>query len=164
MTDDLDLTPRADAGEGPTGKKRSLGAYAALGVVTVAIVVVLGIALTSATVFFYNVDEALERRAELGDDTFRMQGSVVNDPTVRDDGALLFRVGFDGEQADIVHVGDEPSDLFEIGIPVVVQGNWTDDGHFRSEQILVKHSETYEAENEDRLDDAYDDATENADG
>ncbi len=157
--DELDLRPRTDATDTtPPTRRRSWGAYALLGLVGVAIVAVLGIALTQATVFFYNVDEALERQAELGDDTFRMQGSVVTETEVRDDGALLFTIGFDGEQADIVHVGDEPSDLFEVGIPVVVQGRWETDGHFLSEQILVKHSETYEAENQDRLDDAYDGA------
>ena len=158
--DELDLRPRTDTGDAaPPARRRSWGAYAALGLVGVAIVAVLGIALTQATVFFYNVDEALERRADLGDDTFRMQGSVVTGTEVRDDGALLFTIGFGGEQADIVHVGDEPSDLFEVGIPVVVQGRWEPDGQFRSEQILVKHSETYEAENQDRLDDAADGAS-----
>jgi cytochrome c-type biogenesis protein CcmE len=55
-------------------------------------------------------------------------------------------------------VGDPP-DLFEPGVPVVLEGRWQGDGDdlvFSSDRMLVKHSEEYEAENEDRLDDARD--------
>ncbi len=154
MTDDhaLDLSPRTDGdAPAPTPGSRSRLTWLALGGIGLAIAFVLWQALTSATVFFYNVDEAVARQAELGDDTFRMQGTVVTEAVIAEDGSLEFEIGFDGERASIVHVGDEPSDLFEVGIAVVVQGRWEDTGSFRSEQILVKHSESYEAENQDRL-------------
>ena len=76
-------------------------------------------ALTSARVFFLNVDEAVAQRSELGEETFRMQGTVVSEPSADQDGALLFTISFGGEDAEVRHVGDEPSDLFEVGQPVV---------------------------------------------
>ena len=34
-------------------------------------------ALTSASLYFYNADEAVEQKDDLGDKRFRLQGSVV---------------------------------------------------------------------------------------
>ncbi len=54
------------------------------------------------------------------------------------------------------HDGDPP-ELFQPGIPVVLQGSWAPTGNeFLSDRILVKHSEEYEADNGDRIDDAED--------
>lgn len=150
--DDLDLTPRtaselADGGRGGFRVRNWLigGAVAA----------VLGFllfqALTSARVYFYNVDEAVERRDELADRTFRMQGTVVSEVAEQETGALVFTVAFDDASAQVRHVGPEPTDLFELGIPVVVEGRWQGD-EFVSDQILVKHSEEYVEDNPDRID------------
>jgi len=113
-------------------------------------------ALSNARVFFYNVDEAIELRDELGETSFRMQGNVVSEDGVDEVGALLFTVGFGGETANIRHTGDEPSDLFELGQSVVVEGHWDGDA-FVSSQILVKHSEEYVEDNPDRFDPDSDD-------
>lgn len=152
MTDapDLDLTPHE------LGQQRTSSPWSTRNVVVVAVfALVLGFvlyqALSSARVFFYNVDEAVERRAELGDATFRMQGTVTTEETVDPAGALVFTVAFGGETAEVHHVGDEPSGLFEQGEQVVVEGRWDGDV-FRSHQILVKHSEEYVEDNPDRVD------------
>jgi cytochrome c-type biogenesis protein CcmE len=56
----------------------------------------------------------------------------------------------------VVHAGDPP-ELFEPGIPVVLEGRWAASGdHFDSDAIRVKHSEEYEADNGDRLREAED--------
>ena len=99
--------------------------------------------------FFYNVDEAVADQADLGDRTFRLQGTVVNEPVEDESGALVFNVGHNGVQATVRHVGEEPTDLFEVGIPVVAEGRWDGDA-FESQQLLVKHSEAYVADNGDR--------------
>jgi len=142
---ELDLTPRTKE----TRRRRGLPAA----LVLVAVVAALGFiavkALGDATLFFRNVDEAVEQRAELGDDRFRMQGTVVDGSVDETDDGVSFQVEFDGVTADVVHRGDPP-ELFQPGIPVVLEGNW--DGEvFASDRILVKHSSEYEAENEDRL-------------
>ena len=154
MTDaaDLDLTPREPNDGGSKGSsKRSLRNTVIVAGFAIVLAFVLFQALSSARVFFYNVDEAIERRDELEDVTFRMQGTVTSEETVDPAGALVFIVAFGDETAEVHHVGDEPSGLFEEGEKVVVEGHW--DGEiFRSHQILVKHSEEYVEDNPDRVD------------
>lgn len=120
-----------------------------MGVVALALGALLFQALTSARVFFYNVDEAVADRSELGDSTFRIQGTVVDEPRQDASGALVFTIGYNDVQATVRHIGEEPTDLFELGIPIVAEGHW-DGAEFESTQVLVKHSEAYVAENEGR--------------
>ena len=122
-----------------------------MGTIGLTLVAVIYLALTSARVYFYNVDEAIEQRDDLGERNFRMQGTVVSESGLDDEDALLFTLAFGGETADVRHVGDEPSDLFAQGEQVVVEGSW--DGEvFRSHLVLVKHSEEYIEDNPERLD------------
>ena len=148
---ELDLTPRTP-GRGPAavGSSRSIRNIAVVTVLVAVLGFVLYQALTSARVFFYNVDEAVEQRSELEDRTFRMQGTVVSDEGLDETGALLFTIAFGDETAEVRHTGDEPSGLFEIAQKVVVEGRWEDDV-FHSHQILVKHSEEYVEDNPERL-------------
>lgn len=153
----MDLTPQAAA---PPARRRRRAAYVVLALVVVAIGVVVYQALSSASLYFYNVDEAVEQRDDLGEDRFRMQGTVVGRPDETPDG-IAFEVAYNGASARVVHEGDPP-DLFEPGIPVVLEGRWRSAGGeatFASDRILVKHSEEYEAENENRIDDARDGGT-----
>ena len=120
--------------------------------------VVLYQALTTARVYFLNVDEALERRSELGDDTFNLQGTVTTEPTTEADGTMVFTISFGGMDATVHHIGDEPSGLFRQGEQVVAKGRWADgpstegETPFVSDQVLVKHSEEYVEDNPDRID------------
>lgn len=147
---ELDLTP-APAAVTPTEAtpRRRWRNWLIMGVFAAAIGVLVFQALTSARVFFYNVDEAVADRAELEDRTFRLQGTVINEPVTDASGAMVFTVGHNGVQATIRHVGEEPTDLFEVGIPVVAEGRWDGD-EFESQQLLVKHSESYVADNDAR--------------
>ncbi|MEM7337876.1 MAG: cytochrome c maturation protein CcmE [Actinomycetota bacterium] len=158
---DLDLTPREPA-EQPSRRGPSIRNLVLGGLIVGVLVFVLFQAVTSARVFFYNVDEAIERRDELEDRTFRMQGVVVSEGGVDEVGALLFTISHNGAVADIRHVGDEPSGLFEPGEQVVVEGFWAGE-EFQSSQVLVKHSEEYIEDNPDRIldesDPAYDSDT-----
>ncbi|HEY5699055.1 MAG TPA: cytochrome c maturation protein CcmE, partial [Acidimicrobiales bacterium] len=85
----------------------------------------------------------------LGTDRFRLQGKVVDDSVEETDDGVAFQVTFNGVTVDVVHQGDPP-ELFQPGIPVVLEGHWDGDV-YASDRILVKHSSEYEAENEDRL-------------
>ena len=145
---DLDLTPREQPA--PPKRRRRYRNLALLAVVVVSLGVVLFQALTSARVYFYNVDEAVEQRSELGDRRIRMQGTVVSQPSRDADGAYRFEISHGDVETVVHHVGAEPTDLFEVGIPVVVEGRW-DDEEFRSQQILVKHSEEYIEDNPTRV-------------
>jgi cytochrome c-type biogenesis protein CcmE len=57
-----------------------------------------------------------------------------------------------------VELGSEPTGLFQECIPVVVTGKVlrADDGsrYFAGNEVIVKHDNEYDAENEGRLDDA----------
>ena len=121
------------------------------GVVVLALGFVLYQGIVNARVFFYNVDEAIAQQAELGERTFRMQGTVVAEDGTAEGGALLFTVAYNDATAQIRHVGPEPSDLFDLGEPVVVEGHWDGDV-FESSQILVKHDESYVEDNPNRID------------
>ena len=145
---EIDLTPTAKADKKKTWSARNL---LIVGTICVALGFVLFQALSSARVFFYNVDEAIELQDELGDDRFRMQGTVTTQPEDFPDGSLLFNVAFNGESASVRHIGDAPSALFECNTPVVIEGRWID-GKFESELITVKHSEEYKESNPDRVD------------
>lgn len=164
----LDLRPReiTRVRRGP----RWLPAVA-LVVIAGAVVALLFSVLSSASLFFYNVDEAVARRDVLGDDRFRMQGTPVGNTFVQTElggrSAVAFSVAFDGVEADVVHFGD-PAEMFQPGVPVVLEGSWRNDRApvdrfvggindgwwFESDRMLVKHDNDYREDNQDRLTEA----------
>jgi cytochrome c-type biogenesis protein CcmE len=156
----VELSPRTasdDPGSVTNPRRRSPWAYGALVLVLIGIGVVAYQALSSASLYFYNADEASERRAELDGQRIRVQGVVLDDvaPRANDEG-VTFTIKFNGVELPVEHDGDPP-ELFEPGTPVVLEGEFGGSLEaFRSDRILVKHSEEYEAENGDRLDEAED--------
>lgn len=160
---ELDLSPRtsaATAGPARTRRQRPIGVY----LVLVAIVLGLGFvvlqALGGATLYFRNVDEAVAQRESLGDRRFRLQG-LVRDDVGTDGDDVVFTVTFDGVDLPVRHTGGDPSDLFGPGQSVVLEGRFAggEAPLFLSDQLFVKHSEEYEAENTDRIADAEDGET-----
>lgn len=105
--------------------------------------------LSNATLYFYNADEAVEQKAELADDRFRLQGTVTPGSLVEQPTGVEFDVQFNGATVAVVHTG-APPELFREGMPVVLEGQWEGDV-YSSDVILVKHDEVYEEENDDRL-------------
>jgi len=152
----VELTPRTAPPPSDTPpRRRSRWAYGILAVVLIAVGVVAYQGLTSASLYFYNADEAVEQRDVLDDKRIRIQGTVQDDVATTDDG-VTFTISFDGVDVPVVHDGDPPQ-LFEPGIPVVLEGRWATDAEpFLSDEILVKHDEQYEADNGDRIADAED--------
>jgi cytochrome c-type biogenesis protein CcmE len=52
----------------------------------------------------------------------------------------------------VVHTGGQPTGLFKDSIPVVLEGHWARGGDsYASDRIIVKHSETYRAQNPSRV-------------
>jgi cytochrome c-type biogenesis protein CcmE len=152
----LELTPRTlpDPATSPPRRQRNPWAYGALVAVLLGLGVVVYQGLTSASLYFYNADEAVAQRDELGDRRFRLQGTVLGGSVERTGDGVEFAVAYDGVRVDVHHDGDPP-ELFEPGIPVVLEGSWAADGrHFASDRILVKHSEQYEEDNGERLEEA----------
>ena len=166
LDEEMDLSPRP--ARPPRRGLRRWGPVLVIALVVLVIGIVLWRVLADATLVFREVDDAVERREELGDDRFRMIGSPVSgsvQEVTLDDGrpAVAFTVTLDGVLADVVHTG-ALSDQFQPEVPVVIDGNWVrsseyaraaDDGwYFASDRMLVKHDNDYRVENQDRIDDA----------
>tara|TARA_B100001250_G_scaffold86892_1_gene71844 strand:+ start:1169 stop:1714 length:546 start_codon:yes stop_codon:yes gene_type:complete len=142
-------------------------------VVTGAVIVLIWFLVTNSQSFL-PADEAVEERSELGDRRFQLLGSPISDvdadQTFLIDGKeyTFFSISFDEVIVDVVSRGTPP-DLFDEGIPVVLEGKWiqgplpipeyifergaNDGWWFSTNRILVKHDNDYR---EDRIDDAED--------
>ena len=160
------LTPRPVRRSART--RRWIAALVIVGVAG-AVALLVSNLLGDAALFFYNADEAVERRDELASQRFRLQGTPVGDPVETfwgDRPVLAFAVGFDGAVVDVVHTGDPP-ELFQTGVPVVLEGAWQQGPgpgpvvagggwHFASDRMLVKHDNDYRNRNdyEQRITDA----------
>ena len=123
--------------------------YGALVLIVVAIGFVLFQGLNSAALYYRNADEAVRDKASLGTRRFRVQGTVLPfDKSIR---PVQFEIEFHDVKIRVQHEGDPP-DLFQPGLPVVLEGHWSSDGsYFASDRILVKHSEEYKADNPDHV-------------
>ena len=109
--------------------------------------------LGSATVYFKTADEAVAQKTKLGNHRFRVEGTVV-DGTVRQTGNdVAFTITNNNVDLAVVNQGSPP-ELFKPEIPVVLEGRWSGD-HFASDRIIVKHSETYRAQHQDRVKDYF---------
>ena len=155
----MELSPRLapdDSGPVTAKRRRSPWAYGVLAVVLVGLGVVVYQGLTSASLYFYNADEAVAQKADLGDARFRLQGTVQDGSIQPTDRGVAFTVAYNGVEVGVEHEGDPP-ELFKPGVPVVLEGHWDSAGDsnlFDSDRILIKHSEQYVADNGDRIDDA----------
>ena len=154
----LDLSPASGPG-GPGPRRSSTRTYVAVAVLVVllgGLGVVVFNGLTDAATFYYNVDEAVAKRDELGDQRFRMQGNAVAGSISQTDDGVEFVLAFGDATVPVVHHGDPP-ELFDDKIPVIIEGSF-EGGTFVSDEILIRHDSTYEEENSDRLLDAETDA------
>jgi cytochrome c-type biogenesis protein CcmE len=150
----VDLTPRDLR---PRGKRRR-GVWGTIAVVAVvaAIGLVLWNGLSQATVFFYNVDQAVAKKQEIGDKRFRMQGNVVKGSVQQHHGGLDFRMKYGGKTVQVAYSG-EPSELFGPAIPVVMEGHFVGD-RFVSDSMLIRHDNDYDQKNKVRVQQAEKDA------
>ena len=135
--------------------RRSKRIWAALAVVVAAVGFLMWQGLGNATVYFYTADEAVDEKGELGSRRFRIEGAVVpGSVSERSSGAdhvVDFEIISAGVKVPVRHVGNPP-ELFQPGIPVVLEGNWDGDV-YASDRIMVKHTTEYKAENPERVED-----------
>jgi cytochrome c-type biogenesis protein CcmE len=144
---DLRLTPRSAAAP----RRRRWWAIAVIVLILGGLAFVATKALSDASLFFYNADEAIAKRDELGDSRFRLQGTVQEGSVVDIGDGVDFVVAFNGAEVVVHHRGDPP-EMFESGEPVVLEGRWDRTADvFTSDRMLVKHDEQYDAENQERI-------------
>ncbi len=122
------------------------------GAVILAVIVALSVQeLQKMTVFFYTPAEVLASPAEFEEKTIRIgalveQGSVDwNAQAIQ----LSFNITEDGENSiNVIYAGVKP-DLFREGQGVVVEGKMNG-SRFEARQLLVKHSEEYTVETDNK--------------
>ncbi|MDG1412174.1 MAG: cytochrome c maturation protein CcmE [Acidimicrobiales bacterium] len=152
-----DLAPQAPR---PVRSRRQRMVPVGIGISVVVAVVALVASLVGGSLFFYNADEAVARRVDLGDERFTLQGAPIGCSITEgfngEDPVVAFSVTFGGETVDIVHFGD-PADLFQPDVPVVLDGAWVkgsapvegfdgvaaDGWYFASDRMRVKHDNDY---------------------
>jgi cytochrome c-type biogenesis protein CcmE len=113
----------------------------------VALVLVLGAlgflvfrGLTNATEYFKTTTQAVQQRAQLGTQDFRIEGTVEDD--VHNTGtAVDFTIYGGGTTVAVISTGSPP-ELFKPGIPVVLDGHWAG-ASYLSDLIMVKHTANY---------------------
>ncbi|MEJ7583672.1 MAG: cytochrome c maturation protein CcmE [Acidimicrobiales bacterium] len=162
----MDVTPRPesrasstpDGPHAPSAARRLPSSGLLVGLVLVAVLGAAGFLLIKqvgdASLYYYNADEAVAQKDELGERQFRVQGTYVGAKEAVDGETIRFDIAFEGVKVAVEHSGSEPA-LFKPGIPVVCEGRWSPDGSvFRSDRIEVKHSESYKADNPARVDPA----------
>jgi cytochrome c-type biogenesis protein CcmE len=104
--------------------------------------------LTNATQFFRTADQAVADKAKLGTKPFRIEGTVQHN--VHQLGADTdFSIYANGVSVAVVAT-EQPSQLFQPGIPVVLDGHWQGNVYL-ADQIMVKHTASYTEAHPDRL-------------
>ena len=149
----MDLTPRDVPVEAAVArKKRRWKPVLLLVVVLGAGGVIVTRFLTSAIDYYCNVDEVGVRSGCEGDRRLRVQGAVDEGSLRQAAGVTTFSLSFNNKTIDVRYDGD-PGGVFQECIPVVAHGRLVN-GLLLSDRIEVKHSNTYVAENEARIDEA----------
>jgi cytochrome c-type biogenesis protein CcmE len=170
MTDagSVDLTPRAGR---PTGRK----AWVPIAILVAIVLAVAGLIwfLVTNSQSFLEADVAVAERQEQGERRFQLLGSPIQDSAEVEGRTVVvagqqyapFTVAFDGIKVDVLSQ-EIPPDLFNCGVPVVLEGSWVmgpapsgvewpvganDGWYFETDRILVKHDNDY---TEDRILDA----------
>jgi len=156
---DVDLTPRTGpdtpAGRPPRSRGRGLLVGGLIVALLVGIVALLVVQLQGSSLYYYNVDEAVAERDEIGDRDIRIQGTVVGEPQPRGADQLVFELAFNGASVDVRYTGIENvPDLFDTGVPSVLEGHFDDDGTFLSDRIVIKHTEEYREDNPEHVEDS----------
>jgi cytochrome c-type biogenesis protein CcmE len=108
--------------------------------------------LTSAFVYFKTASQAVAGRAELGNSTFQIEGTVVP-CTIRKTGvtSLDFSITSGSTRVAVRDSGTPPS-LFQPDVAVVLGGHFVGSSNvFASDQIFIKHSNQYVAAHPGRL-------------
>ena len=149
----IDLSPRQQPGTPPP--RRSSRRWAPLVVLALVLVaggVIVTQFLRSAVDYYCNVDEIGQRAGCEPGRRLRVQGTVDKGTVETVDGVTTFTISFDDVTMPVRYEG-QPGGIFEECQPVVVHGELVGTT-FEGDRVEVKHSNEYEAENADRLDQA----------
>jgi cytochrome c-type biogenesis protein CcmE len=114
-----------------------------LAVVTLAAVAVLAVAGLSGSLVYYRTPSELVSDPGLVGHRVRVGGLVVVGSVQRTAGGVRFELTDGVQEVPVVNAG-QPRGVFREGQGAVVEGVLGRDGVFRSDVLLVKHSNEYE--------------------
>jgi len=122
-------------------------------VIALAIGFLLYKTLSGAVTYFKTVDQALSSRNILGDADFQLEGIVLAHSISRPNATTVdFVIGGSAHNKISVTNSGEPPELFQANVPVVLVGHFVGaSDRFQSDQILVKHSNSYIAAHPGRV-------------
>lgn len=149
-----DLSPRqapAPAPAPPSPSRRRWVPLVIVALVLVAAGVLVTQFLRSAVDYYCNADEIGSRSGCEADRRLRVQGTVDEGSVDFAGGITSFTITFNDRTLPVRYQG-QPGGIFEECQPVVVHGELVG-RTFEGDQIDVKHSNEYVAENAERVDD-----------
>jgi cytochrome c-type biogenesis protein CcmE len=105
--------------------------------------------LSGSLNYFETVDQAMNHRSTLGDQTFRLEGLVLPGTVHRTQTGVSFVAAGTRDHIAVTNTGNPPQ-LFQPDIPVVVVGHFSG-SIFVSNQIIVDHTAQYVEEHPQRV-------------
>ena len=119
----------------------------AVTVILVAVVYVFITGISDTMVYYYNVSEVSERRAELVGNALRVHGQVVPGSIEKDPTGLVhkFLIEEGGLTVPVVYRDIVP-DTFQDRADAVVEGSFDSSGTFQATFLMAKCPSKYEAE------------------
>ena len=119
----------------------------AVTVILVAVVYVFITGISDTMVYYYNVSEVSERRAELVGNALRVHGQVVPGSIEKDPTGLVhkFLIEEGGLTVPVIYRDIVP-DTFEDRADAVVEGSFDAAGTFQATFLMAKCPSKYEAE------------------
>ncbi len=142
--------PAGPPGVGPPPGRRFRLRYPVVGLVLAgAFAFLLAKGLGSSLDFYLPADQALAQRAQLGAQTFNLEG-VVRPGSIHATSRGVNFVVTSGRASVAVDNTGSPPQLFQANVPVIAVGHFAGEG-FVSNQILVKHTATYVAAHPGRV-------------
>lgn len=133
---------------------RSKKYWAGAGLLAVvgAVSLLLAGSLRENIVYFLTPTEIVAQGADAHDRPLRLGGQVKPGSVAWDAEGLDLRfVVQDSAKEVLVHSTGAPPAMFRDGIGVVVEGTLTDEGVFESTNLMVKHSNEYQAPHGDSV-------------
>ena len=149
----MDLSPRVTPTP-PAPRVRNRRKWVSIGLLVAVLGaggIVLTKFLTSSLDYYCNVDEVGNKNGCETGRRLRIQGVVDEHSLSSSGGVTKFDMTFNKVTVPVVYDGD-PGGLFQECIPVVVHGVMEKNGVFDGDEVEVKHSNEYEAENKGRID------------
>jgi cytochrome c-type biogenesis protein CcmE len=129
--------------------RRRVWTVAAIAVVAVVLGILAFSSIGQSLVYYWSPTELLESGDKAVGASIRLGGLVAPGSVHRgDDGLTLDFAVTDGKSLVPVHAKAVPPAMFREGIGVVVEGTLSEEGHFETQRLMVKHDNEYRAPTE----------------